>query len=123
MATHAWRIALIDPKRRCQDFTLAKSKSTEQLRHSCCTTSIMTIRFIVVHLRGTVVHFDVAPQRNIRYLCRGEEEVGIPNDTVHRAAANDVDFKPRAACDSTCDGLLCRLNFAIAEPISRNPAK
>jgi len=108
MATHAWRIALIDPKRRCQDFTLAKSKSTEQLRHSCCTTSIMTIRFIVVHLRGTVVHFDVAPQRNIRYLCRGEEEVGIPNDSVHRAAVPRLGFKLHPTRGSGCNALFER---------------
>ena len=28
-----------------------------------------------------------------------------PNDTVHRAAANDIDFKNRAARGSVCNGL------------------
>jgi hypothetical protein len=30
-----------------------------------------------------------------------------PNDTVHRAAANDIDFKTRATRGSVCNGLFC----------------
>ena len=29
------------------------------------------------------------------------------NDTVYRAAGNDIEFRTRAACGSVCNGLLC----------------
>ena len=80
----------------------------------------MTFRSIVVHLRGMVVPFDVAPQRNMRYLGRGEEEVGIPNDTVHRAAANDIDLKTRATRGSVCNGLLFGFFFGTASIVSND---
>jgi hypothetical protein len=37
------------------------------------------------------------------------------NGTVHRAAANDADFRTRAARGSVCNGLLFRISFCVCK--------
>ena len=37
---------------------------------------------------------------------------GTDNDTVHRAAANDIDFETRAARSSMCNPLFCEVVIA-----------